>query len=320
MHDNPLNELDVLVERFRQGKMSRRDFLRGVIGVSGLAGVQMIAAACAPQPAAPAATPMVTRAGTPTAVAQATPTAKPALEPQVLIYAGGQDIPTIDPSDRTDYSIGAALRQLYDRLFRFEGGWPQPIEPGLCEKWEGSDDAREWVFHLTDKAVFHDGTPVTAEAVKFSYDRTLRMQKSRSNLLLTLLDENSVQTVDEHTVRMTLKEPYGDFARLLAFHEQPIMNPKVVKDHDKGDDATEWLIEHEAGSGPFVIKDWQPGTRYEFEAVPDYWQGWPGESRLAGFVWRIIRENASRRIALLAKEIDIADTISTDDIEIIANT
>lgn len=312
-----VEHINELLAQYQQGKLSRREFLRLSIGVGGVTAVQAILAACAPGAPAPAGPPAA-EAPTPTAALRP---AKPSLEPQLLIYAGGQDIPTIDPSDRTDYSIGAASRELYDRLFRFEGGWPQPIEPCICESYAGSDDAREWVFNLTDKAIFHNGDPVTAEAVKFSYARTLRFQKQRSSLISSLLDEDSIEVVDEHTVQMVLKSPFGGFPRLLAFQEQPIMNPKQVLDHEKdGDEGAEWLVDHEAGSGPFTIREWEPGNRYSFEAVPDYWQGWPGESRLSGFVWRIIRETADRRIALLAEEIDATDTISTDDIEIINDT
>ena len=94
-----------------------------------------------------------------------------AIDPKILVYGASQDIATLDPFDRVDYSISAVIRQLYDRLFRFEGGWPQPIEKGLVEKWGVSDDAKEWTFELTDKAKFHDGTPVTAESVVFSSAR-----------------------------------------------------------------------------------------------------------------------------------------------------
>ncbi|MCS7221459.1 MAG: ABC transporter substrate-binding protein [Anaerolineae bacterium] len=313
------HSLDTLWEQYRQGRISRREFLQGVAAVAGLAGLQAIASACAPTPA-PAA-PAAPTATPETAVATPQPEAPAAIEPKWLIYSGGQDVPTLDPSDRTDYSIGAVGRQLYDRLFRFEGGFPRPIEPCLCERWEGSDDAREWIFHLTNKAVFHDGTPVTAEAVKYSYGRTLRFQRQRSNLLLGLLEEKNIEVVDDYTVRMVLNEPYGDFPRLLAYQEQWIMNPKVVKDHEVGgDEGEKWLIEHEAGSGPFVIKEWQIGDHYSLEAVPDYWQGWPGRGRLAGFTWRIIRDTPQRRIALLAGEVDFADTIGTEDVELINNT
>lgn len=288
-----------LLKLYKQGKISRRQFVKLGLAVGGAAAL--------------------TAAGTSSIVQKVL---AQGLEPQVLIYAADQDIPTIDPSDRTDYSIGAVSRQIYDRLFRFEGGWPAPVEPGLASKWEASPDAREWIFHLTDQAKFHDGTLVTAEAVKFSYERTLRMKKQRSNVLQPYLDETgSVEVMDDHTVRMTLKTPFGDFPRLLAFQEQGIVNPKQVRDHERGgDEGAEWLRTHEAGSGPFTLKSWRPEiSTYEFEAVPDYWQGWPGEGHLAGFVWRVIGEPTSRRLALLSGEADIADVISVDDLAILKN-
>jgi peptide/nickel transport system substrate-binding protein len=197
------------------------------------------------------------------------------MEPQLLLYSGGQDIPTIDPSDRTDYSIGAATRAMYDTLF----------------------------------------SPLTAEAVAYSFRRTLRFKKPRSNALLPIMAEESVTAVDDRTVKMVLNAPYPPLPRVLT---QPIMNPKVVQDHDAGgDEGAEWLIEHEAGSGAFTIKRWEPGTLYEFEALPDYWGGWSDDGRLSGFTWRIIRESSGRRIALLAGEVDIADTIGVDDIPLV---
>jgi peptide/nickel transport system substrate-binding protein len=84
-----------------------------------------------------------------------------------------------------------------------------------------------------------------------------------------------------------------------------------------GDMGAAWLVDHEAGSGPFTIKNWTVGTSYDLVAVDDYWQGWPGESHLSEFSWRIMRENTSQRIALISKEIDIADTISADDLSAI---
>lgn len=306
-----------LLDEFKAGRISRRQFLRLAIGGSTTV-LTALLAACKPAPppqpvVAPSATPRAAPP-TPTAVLKPTETPKPAIEPKLLIYAGGQDIPTIDPSDRTDYSIGAATRSLYDTLF-WEEGFPPELKPMLCLNYEVSDDAREWVFHLTDKAVFHDGTPLTAEAVEYSFRRTLRFKKPRSNALLPILDEDGVKAVDDYTVKMTLKAPYPPLPRVLT---QPIMNPKVVKDHEKGgDEGAEWLIDHEAGSGPFLIKRWEPGTLYEFEAWPEYWGGWPGKGRLSGFIWRIIRESAGRRIALLAGEVDIADTIAVDDIPLI---
>lgn len=313
-----LDRVQELFEDYTRGKISRREFVRLSLLVGGAAAAQALMAACAPGQATaqpPAST--LPPGATPGAVIQATTPPKTNITPQKLIYAGGQDAPDIDPSNRTDYSIGALTMQLYDRLFRYEGGFPQPVEPGLCTSFTSSPDAREWTFKLTDKAKFHDGTPLTSEAVKFSINRTLDMKKPRANLLLPIMDKNSVQTPDNTTVKITLTQPYAEVPRALS---QPIMNPKVVTDNAGSDNGATWLINHEAGSGPFTIANWTVGTSYELAAFPDYWAGFPGDGRLSGFVWRIIREGSSRRIALLAKEVDIIDSLSADDIDTVNKT
>lgn len=293
-----------LVADFQMGRITRRQFLQSMAILSG----SMALAACAPSAPTPGA-------------ATAPTTASGQLTPQPLIYAASQDIATIDPSDRTDYSINAVMRQMYDRLFRFEGGWPQPVEPGLAQEWFASEDAREWTFKITDKAKFHDGTPLTAEDVAYSYQRTLRAQKQRASLLMGYLDPEGVVAKDNTTVVMTLKTPYGNFDRLLAFLEQPIVSKKVAMDNDRGgDEGAAYLVDHEAGSGPFTQGNWQIGQVYEMEAVPDYWQGWPGRSRLSRVVWRKTEDVATRKTGLLAGDFDMADTISVNDIAEINNS
>ncbi len=178
-----------------------------------------------------------------------------------------------------------------------------------------------WTFKITDKAKFHDGTPLTAEDVAYSYQRTLRAQKQRASLLMGYLDPEGVVATDDTTVVMTLKTPYPYFDRLLAFLEQPIVSKKIAMEHEvDGDEGAAYLADHEAGSGPFKIKDWQIGSVYEIEAVPDYWQGWPGEGRLAGVVWKKTEDVATRKTGLLAGDFDMSDTISVNDIEEINNS
>lgn len=286
-----------LVSDFQAGRLSRRQFLAGLGALTGSALLSTLPAFAAPR----AATPL-------RALRQA--------EPKVMIYGGSQDIATIDPSDRIDYSINAIMRQLYDRLFRFEGGWPQPVEPGLAQEWSASDDAGVWTFKITDKAKFHDGSPLTASDVVYSYQRTLRAQKQRSSLLSGFLAEDGISAPDDTTVVMTLKTPYGSFDRLLAFLEQPIVSQAIAKANEvDGDEGAAWLIDHEAGSGPFKIKDWQIGSRYELEAVEDYWQSWPGDSHLAGVVWVKTEDVGTRKTGLLSGDFDMADTISVSDID-----
>lgn len=301
MAENPMNPARKLLAEFEAGRISRRQFLTAFAALSGAAAVGAVPVLAAQRPT------------TPLAVARS---AKKQAAPQLLIYGGAQDVATIDPSDRTDYSIGAINRQIYDRLFRFEGGWPNPLDPGLVTEWSANEDGSVWTFTLAQNAVFHDGSPVQASDVVFSYQRTLRAQKARSSLLSGLLDVDGIAATDDYTVVMTLKIPYGAFDRFLGFHEQGIMNEELVMANAvDGDEGATWLIDHEAGSGPFTLGDWQIGSRYELVAVEDYWQGWPGESHISGVVWVKTEDVGTRKTGLLSGDFDMIDTVSVTDVE-----
>src|SRR5258705_1979675 len=82
---------------------------------------------------------------------------------KILVFAGRQEVPTIDPSVKYDWSIRMAQQSLYDALVKYVGNPPE-IVPWLAEKWESSPDAKTWTFHLVKNAKFHNGDPVTAEA------------------------------------------------------------------------------------------------------------------------------------------------------------
>ena len=293
-------------------KITRRRFVQLVGGGVGAA----LVARCTPAPQ-PTPTPTAAPKATATPVPP-TATPVPAVVPQVLIYSGGQDIPTLDPRDRGDYTINCMMRALYDS-FWWQEGWPPRLTPNLCTHYEVSDDVREWIFHLDERAKFHDGTPVTAEAAEWTLKGILEFQRPRAADLLPVMDKDSIEVVDNHTLRIVLTTPFADLPWLMGYGGGPfIANPEEVMKHEEGGDQGEgWLLEHAAGSGPFKIKRWEPGTVYEIEAVPDYWRGWPGEGRLAGVIWRIIRDSAERRMALLAGEIDIADTVAADDLPLI---
>ena len=293
-------------------KITRRRFMQLLGGGVGAA----LVSSCAPA-AQPTPTPTTAPKATPTPVPP-TATPVPAVVPQVLIYAGGQDIPTLDPRDRGDYSINCMMRAVYDSLW-WQEGWPPKLTPSVCKSYEVSDDVREWVFHLDERAKFHDGTPLTAEAVEWTLKGILSFQRPRAANLLPVMNEDSIEVVDNYTLRIVLTTPFADLPWLLGYGGGPfIANPEEVMKHEEsGDQGEKWLLENAAGSGPFVIKRWEPGTVYELEAVPDYWRGWPAEGRLAGVIWRIIRDSAERRMALIAGEIDISDTIPVDDLPLI---
>jgi len=230
----------------------------------------------------------------------------------VLIFAANQDMPNVDPAV-TPMSVytASALIALYDPLFMYSGA---KMLPHLANSATASADATEWIIKMNPAARFQDGSPVTAEAVKYTFDRVLRIKKGPAWMWLPIMDEKSTTVVDDHTLRVKLTKPFSLFDRTLP--NLMVVNPKVVKANDKGDDGQAWMVDHSAGSGPFRINpdNWRHGSQYEFIADPKYWKGWPKEGHLDGYIWKIVRESSAQKLALIKGEVHGAQNISPDDL------
>lgn len=228
----------------------------------------------------------------------------------ILLYGGNQDIDNIDPATGENYSINAALRSLYDALFIYRGN---DIEPHLVESWEVNDDATVWTFKLVENAVFHDGSPVNAEAVVYSFNRTMEISGPPTYRWESITDENTAVAVDEFTVEFNLTQPFAPFIGTLP--QLFVVNPTIVDANLGDDNGQTFLKENSAGSGPFMQGRWEIGNLYEFVAVEDYWAGWTGEDHLDGFIWVIQRDASTQLNSLIADETQIADTIAGNDKE-----
>lgn len=275
----------------------------------------LLLAACAPAPApAPAQAPEPTKAPAPAAATKAPePTkapAAPAAAPKVLIVASGQDISNLDPHTGDGYSNRAMHRNVYDPLVRYEGN-PSKIVPNLAESWTISPDGLEYTFKLVKDAKFHDGSPVTADAVKYSFNRSLKLKKGGNWMFASAMDENSTSVVDANTVKIKLTKPFAPFLSVLPW--MFVVNPKLVDANLGSDDGQTWLKDHDAGSGPFMVKRWEPGTLYEIERFKDYWKKNGGN--LTGAIWKITRETSSQRLAVQKGDAHIAVDLTGDDMD-----
>jgi peptide/nickel transport system substrate-binding protein len=233
----------------------------------------------------------------------------------ILLYGGNQDIDNIDPAVGENYSIDATLRSFYDALFIFRG---TEMEPNLVESWEVNDDASVWTFKLKEDAVFHDGSPVNAEAVVYSFNRVLEISGPPAWRWANIADGNTAQVIDEYTVQFTLTQPFAPFIGTLP--RLFVVNPAIVEANRGDDFGQSYLKEHEAGSGPFTQGRWEIGNLYEFTAVQDYWGGWRGEDHLDGFLWIIQRDPATMKNSLLAGETHVADSAAGSDFDDIDST
>ena len=229
-----------------------------------------------------------------------------------LVYGSGQDISNLDHPTGHDYSITWGQRAVYDSLLRYEGN-PAELKPLLATEVIGSPDATTWTIKLADNATFHDGSPVTAEAVQWNFQRLLRKNLGVAWMFAGVMDQDSIKVVDPTTLEIALLKPFAPYDAVLPWLF--VANPAVVQQHEvDGDEGEAWLKENEAGGGPFTIKRWEVGSTYEFERFPDYWyQSDNGFKPLDNFVWRIIRESSTKRIAMESGEVQYGDRFTPED-------
>ncbi|MEO6623938.1 MAG: ABC transporter substrate-binding protein, partial [Burkholderiaceae bacterium] len=157
---------------------------------------------------------------------------------KILVIASGQDIPNFDPHVATGYSPAWLLRNTYDGLVRVEGN-PPKVMPHLAASWTVAPSGLEYVFKLDPAARFHDGTPVTANAVAYSFQRTLRLAKGNAWMIAGVVDPAGVEAVDVQTVRFKLLKPFAPFLAVLPW--QFIVNPVLVETNKGNDDGQEYL-------------------------------------------------------------------------------
>jgi peptide/nickel transport system substrate-binding protein len=186
------------------------------------------------------------------------------------------------------------LYALHDALVK-----PMPAglnTPSLAEAWTASKDGIAYEFVLRKGAKFHNGDPVTAEDVKFSFER---YKGASAKLLKDKVKD--VQLVAPNRIRFVLREPWPDF---MAFYGTSatgagwIVPKKYVE--KVGDDG---FKKAPVGAGPFKFVSFTPGVELVLEAFTDYWRKTPHVKRL---VMRSIPDEATRAAAVKTGEVDLA--------------
>ncbi|MDH4137747.1 MAG: ABC transporter substrate-binding protein, partial [Anaerolineae bacterium] len=245
----------------------------------------------------------------PSAEEAATVVTAPPAAPAEITYATQQTTVTLDPAIHVDETQCFHVMNVYDPLV-----WPTkggPPKSHLAESWEVSDDGLTYTFHLRKGGKFHDGTELTAEDVAFSMDRMLTIARGFAWLWKDVLDVGSTEVVDDYTVAFHLNEAYGPFmATLVQFFvvnkDLLIANQEAGDYGEFGDYGMGFLNQQDAGSGPYWVEVYEPGTKTVFRKFDDYWGGWePGQVTKATFL--IVSELATQKLMLQKGEVDFIE-------------
>jgi peptide/nickel transport system substrate-binding protein len=198
--------------------------------------------------------------------------------------------PAETPGIGTPFMI---LYALHDALVKPMPG--NPMAPSLAESWSLSKDALIYEFVLRQGAKFHNGDPVTAEDVKFSFER---YRGAAAKLLHERVPV--VEVVDPHRVRFKLKEPWPDFMTYygsLTTGAGWVVPKKYLE--KVGDDG---FKKAPIGAGPYRFVSFNPGIELALEAHEQYWRKIPSVKRL---VIKSVQDEATRLAMLKRGEADI---------------
>lgn len=221
---------------------------------------------------------------------------------QTLIFAQGADPRGLDPAMVDDGESSKVMVNIYEGLIKYAKDSTK-LEPCLAESWDVSPDGLTYTFHLRKNVKFHDGTPFNAEAVKFNIERQMKGTATED---MTYADfvygyVTKVEATDENTVVITLKDVCTPFLYNLAMSmAAPMVSPKALQDNNNN------VNEAPVGTGPYKFVRWDKEQAIVLVRNEDYW----GEkAKTQNVIFRIIKDNSARVVALNNGEVDMIDGI-----------
>jgi len=296
----------------RSGRLTRRQILsRGLaLGLS-TPTILALLAACSrggetPTAPAPAATPQPGQ--TPTGRRESTN------REFVVLFIGG--VPDLDPQSAYDNQASALFLACYEMLIKLKGESTFDYEPMLAREWLHNDNFTEFTFKLPPNAVFHDGSPCDADAVKRSFTRFLKMGRGPVNVISRFVEDpdQQIQVVDTTTIKFVMTKPQPLFLAAMASEYGPlIVSPKAWDEHKTADDefAHDWFSQNIVGTGPYKPVELLQQERFVFERFEQYHGERPFFDRI---IARVVPEDATRRQLMETGEAHACAYINPEDL------
>lgn len=223
----------------------------------------------------------------------------------------------------------------YETLFYFNGTDVTTPVPVLATGYDLSSDGLVYTIYLRPNVTFHDGTAFNASAVKYSLYRLLEIDNGQAynNFVGTIKgysayhdhlenttqadvkafeDAGGIKVINDTCVQITLENPNSNFIKMLTFSACSIMSPTFDQAHG-GYDAINhtgnpYLVDHECGTGPFMLTSFLPKQSITLERYDNYWKGPAAPAKV------IIQEVDDWNTRLLALQSGDADFISVDSL------
>jgi peptide/nickel transport system substrate-binding protein len=270
---------------------------------------------------APAAAPTTAPAAQPTAAPAAAATTAPAAKPgataaNTLTFLWAGDTNRLDPPAMDAQEGFIATTAIYEGLVRYKSG-STDVEPSLAEKWDLSPDGLQVVFHLKPGVKFHDGSPLNAQAVAFSFDRSINKDNPLyqdaqgdyggfpfiGDYIANVVTK--VEAVGDLDVQFTLNRKFSPLLSNLAIPPGYVMSMEALKKYGKG------INENPVGTGPFKFVEWKKDDHITVDAFDGYWGTKP---KLQRIIFQPVPEASVRALKIQNGEADVTWAIDPKDV------
>jgi len=226
--------------------------------------------------------------------------ANPALAQDKVLRVGinAPEIKTLDPHRASATAEKGPMSWMFNGLVRFPPGSADPskLEPDLAESWTVSENGLEWVFTLKQGVTFHgDWGVLTAADVVYSLKRAQDSEQSSFAAEYTAFE--TIEAVDEQTVRIVLAHPVPGFLGLLSNYHGGQIISKAAAEENPAD-----FGKQPVGTGPFEFERYDSQQKVVFVANEDYFRGAP---KIDEIEYRLIQADASRELAFASGELDL---------------
>ena len=211
---------------------------------------------------------------------------------------------TLDPYNASDTLSQAVVKSFYEGLFSFDKD--MKLVNVLAESYEASPDGLVYTVKLRKGVKFQNGEDFTADAVKINYERVMDKKNSLKRYVL-FSNIDRIDVVDAHTVKFTLKKPFSAFINQLAHPSGGMICPKELE---------KWgaqIAFHPCGTGPFVMKDYNPAEVLKVEKNPNYWRA--GYPKVDSITFKPVVENSTRVAMLLTGEAQYAFPLPAEQVK-----
>ena len=234
---------------------------------------------------------------------------------QTLVYGTTEKVTDLDPAHAYDFHTWEIFYNIYQGLWAYEPGTTNLV-PGLAESYSVNDAGDEYVFKLREGLRFTDGTPLTADAVKWSIDRVIALEGDPSWLVTVFVKE--VQVVDDLRVKFILNAAYAFFPNLVATVPYYPVNPNVYPEDRIIRDPSELRGGELVGLGPYKVVSFKRDEEVILQANMSFWGEMPNISQI---VIRYFADATTMRLALEKGEIDLAyKSLNPSDINDLATS